>query len=199
MISNVGSINAIIDKNFEAVNNLESATAAGQNGLSEVITLVKTIEEKSADLLEMSKMIDQIAKQTDLLSMNAAIEAAHAGDAGKGFAVVASEIRKLAENSSKETKAIDDVLKNMKSLIDSISEKTDVVSTEFTKIVDLSGIVKTQEDQIHDAMAEQNAGGTMLLNALKKMKESQHAVNDATEHLRSETEEIMRAMRNLEV
>ena len=199
MISNVGSINAIIDKNFEAVNNLESATAAGQNGLSEVITLVKTIEEKSADLLEMSKMIDQIAKQTDLLSMNAAIEAAHAGDAGKGFAVVASEIRKLAENSSKETKAIDDVLKNMKSLIDSISEKTDVVSTEFTKIVDLSGLVKTQEDQIHDAMAEQNAGGTMLLNALKKMKESQHAVNDATEHLRSETEEIMRAMRNLEV
>ena len=199
MIGNVSSINSIINKNFKAVNDLEEATSVGQNGLSEVSQLVKTIEEKSSDLLGMSKMIDEIAKQTDLLSMNAAIEAAHAGDAGKGFAVVASEIRKLAENSSKETKAIDDVLQNMKNLIDSISNKTDVVSTEFSKIVSLTGLVKSQEDQIHNAMTEQNEGSKILLNSLTKMKESQQAVHDAEDQLKLETDEIKRAMTNLDV
>ena len=199
MLGNINTINGIIDKNFVIVNELERATAAGKTGLGEVLHLVSTIEDNSKNLLEMSKMIDAIAKQTDLLSMNAAIEAAHAGDAGRGFAVVAGEIRKLAENSSKETKAIDEVLKNMKSLIDSISSKTTVVSKEFDTIVNLSGQVKNQEEQVHNAMTEQNEGSTLLLNSISQMKDAQHEVKVATEKLKEGTAEIKTAMRRLEV
>ena len=199
MLGNISSINAILEKNFQAVKELESATSIGKTGLYEVNSLVSVIEGKSKSLVEMSKMIDQIAKQTDLLSMNAAIEAAHAGDAGKGFAVVAGEIRKLAENSSKETKAIDDVLGNMKDMIDSISKKAQEVSREFDNIVALSGIVKSQEGQVHDAMSEQNKGSTLLLKSIAQMKEAQLAVSQAADQLKTGTDEIRNVMSNLEV
>ena len=199
MLGNISSINTILEKNVQAVKELESATSIGKTGLYEVNSLVSVIEEKSKSLVEMSKMIDQIAKQTDLLSMNAAIEAAHAGDAGKGFAVVAGEIRKLAENSSKETKAIDDVLGNMKDMIDSISKKAQEVSREFDNIVALSGIVKSQEGQVHDAMSEQNKGSTLLLKSIAQMKEAQLAVSQAADQLKTGTDEIRNVMSNLEV
>ena len=161
--------------------------------------LVADMEQRSRDLVEMSTMIDSIAKQTDLLSMNAAIEAAHAGDAGKGFAVVASEIRKLAENSSKETQSINEVLKKMKSLIDKISERTNVVSREFDSIVSLSTKVKTQEDLVHDAVKKQSDGSTLLMTSISQMREVQMALSEAAERLEQEMDEIKVTMKNLEV
>ncbi len=199
MLGNINSINSVITKNFIAVKELEEATLSGKNSLEDVKRIVSEIESHSADLLQMSKMIDEIAKQTDLLSMNAAIEAAHAGEAGKGFAVVAGEIRKLAENSSKETKAIDGILRNMKNLIDSISSKTGEVSKEFDSIITLSGQVRSQEGQVHQAMEEQNAGSTQLLNAISQMKEAQASVASAADQLKTGTEEIKNVMTNLQV
>lgn len=199
MIGNIGSINAILQKNFAAVNELEGATNKGQSSVREINTLVQQIEENSKGLVEMGKTIDSIAAQTNLLSMNAAIEASHAGEAGKGFAVVASEIRKLAESSSKEAKSIDNVLKNMKGLIDTATTKTDDVSKEFENIVKLSAQVKNQEGQVHNAVEEQNNGGSLLLSTMGQMKEAQQAVSDAAEHLKAGTSEVKKTITNLEV
>ena len=199
MIGNIGSINGILQKNFAAVNELEGATGVGQAGLKEVTRLVGEIEESSKGLAEMGKTIDSIAAETNLLSMNAAIEASHAGEAGKGFAVVASEIRKLAESSSKEAKSIDNVLKNMKDLIDSVSGKTDSVSKEFDHIVTLSTQVRQQEGQVHDAVAEQNRGGELLLKTMGSMKEASQAVSTATEQLKVGTAEIKSTISNLAI
>lgn len=199
MIGNIGSINGILQKNFAAVNELEGATSVGQSGLKEVTRMVNEIEESSKGLAEMGKTIDSIAAETNLLSMNAAIEASHAGEAGKGFAVVASEIRKLAESSSKEAKSIDNVLKNMKNLIDSVSGKTDSVSKEFDHIVTLSTQVRQQEGQVHDAVAEQNKGGELLLKTMGSMKEASQAVSTATEQLKVGTAEIKSTIGNLEI
>ena len=199
MIGKIGSINAILEKNFEAVSELEHATNVGQTSLTDVTKIVRQIEDNSSGLLEMSKMIESIAAETNLLSMNAAIEASHAGESGKGFAVVASEIRKLAEDSSKQTKAIDEVLKNMKSLIDKATQKTDEVSGEFSNIVSLSMQVKSQETQVRKAVSEQNSEGEMLLQSISQMREAQKAVSDAAERLRSGTEEVKNTIAALDV
>lgn len=199
MIGNIGAINGILEKNVHAVNDLESATGSGQTKLKQVADMVNQIEESSDGLVEMSRMIDSIASQTNLLSMNAAIEAAHAGESGKGFAVVAQEIRKLAESSSQQVKSIDSVLTNMKSMIDTVSAKTDEVSKEFDHIVDLSSQVKQQEGQVHDAVVRQNDESEILLRTMSDMKKAQEAVSTAANELKTGTAEIKDTITNLSV
>jgi iron only hydrogenase large subunit-like protein len=197
MIANIQSINSILEGNSGTMISLENATKVGQCGIDEVTKLVEEIEQKSKALNEMSLIIQQIANQTNLLSMNAAIEAAHAGESGKGFSVVADEIRKLAESSGSEAKMISDMLKNVNQLINSIFTKTISVQKEIENIVSLSGEVNKQEDIVRNAISEQNEGGQLLLNALQVMKDKTVSVTDSVEYLRNSTEKIKEHIRNM--
>ncbi len=197
MIGNIQSINQILAANEKAVEDLESATVAGRTNVADVNALVGEIEQDSQGLVEMSKMIQQIASQTNLLAMNAAIEAAHAGDVGSGFAVVATEIRKLAENSSTEAKRIAEVLKKVKSRIDSAYGKTVSTQHEFETIVSLSSRVKDQENVVKNAVQEQSEGGKQLLENLAMLRESRQAVSDAAEKLDYGTRMIKETIENL--
>jgi len=131
--------------------------------------------------LEINSVINNIASQTNLLSMNAAIEAAHAGESGKGFAVVAGEIRKLAENSSSQSRTIADMVKKMKGAIDTI---TSSISRVLNRFEDIDGKVKTiseQETEIRGAMEEQETGSKQILEAVTQLKNLTGTVlNDAS-------------------
>ncbi len=191
MLKNIASINTIIENNFVIVNNLEDATNIGRTNLQEVTALVGDIEKESKQLVEMSKVIGQISSQTNLLAMNAAIEAAHAGDFGAGFSVVADEIRKLAEDSGRQAKQIGEVLKSIKQMVDNAYAKAGTVQTEFDSVVSLAGQVKNQELQVKNSMDEQNAGNSLLLSCIAQMRDGTHAVEDAAHALQKDTEEIM--------
>jgi methyl-accepting chemotaxis protein len=110
--------------------------------------------------------MENIASQTNLLSMNAAIEAAHAGETGKGFAVVAGEIRKLAESSRLQSKTIGDVLKKIKASIDKITKSTENVLTKFEAMDSGVKTVVNQEENIRNAMEEQGQGSRQVLNSV---------------------------------
>ena len=197
MIANINSINSILEHNAESVGLLDGATRKGMTGIENVAELVSKIEENSNGLSEMSSVIQKIASQTNLLAMNAAIEAAHAGNSGRGFAVVADEIRKLAENSGSEARKISDVLKNVKQLIDATFKDTGDVQKEFSEVVQLSGTVVEQEQTVRRAISEQNEGGKQLLQAVGSMRELTQTVKKRTEKLLTDTNAIKESILEL--
>ena len=199
MIKAIQSIYTIIDKNFVIVNNLENATGIGRTNLQEVTNLVGEIEKESKQLVEMSKVIGQISSQTNLLAMNAAIEAAHAGEFGAGFSVVADEIRKLAEDSGRQAKQIGEVLKTIKQMVDNAYAKAGTVQQEFDSVVSLAGEVKDQQLEVKNSMDEQNAGNELLLKSIAEMKDGTHSVQDAAKHLKDDATFIMERIIHIHV
>ncbi|MEL3906743.1 MAG: methyl-accepting chemotaxis protein [Treponema sp.] len=121
----------IIQDNFA---NIFKANEIGKTNLSKMTQTISEITARSALLLETNKLITQIAEQTDLLAMNAAIEAAHAGEAGKGFAVVAEEIRNLAEKSSAEADSTGKIIKQITGSIEETASAADILAQSFSDI-----------------------------------------------------------------
>ncbi len=190
MVANIRSITSILNKNAITVTNLSSAANEGKEKIAESVMSADKILQDSAGLLEASSVIQNIAKQTNLLAMNAAIEAAHAGQAGQGFAVVADEIRKLAEDSNKQGKNITHSLKRLQESIKEISESTQTVSASFNTIYDLTDNVQRQEDVIKSAMDEQAEGSEQVLEAVRLMTETTSNVKDGTRTMSNNKDEV---------
>ena len=182
MFANIRMVADNLDKNSENVVALEQASAVNRKDLEIISKAFTDITQQSEGLLEINAVIENIASQTNLLSMNAAIQAAHAGDAGRGFAVVAGEIRKLAEDSSKQSKNIEEMLKRMKNAIDTITKSIKAVLDRFEDIGGKVQTISNQEAEIRNAMQEQESGSRQILDAITKLKELTGIVNnDASE------------------
>jgi methyl-accepting chemotaxis protein len=190
MIANIRSVSETLSKNAENVKTLKESSVVGHSSLNEVAADIRGIAEESESLLEINSVMRNIASQTNLLSMNAAIEAAHAGNSGKGFAVVADEIRKLAENSSQQSKIIGTVLKKIKESIDKITRSTESVMNKFSAIEDSVKIVAEQEGNIFNAMTEQGAGSSQILQAIAQ-------VNDITSQVKADARKLVEAAAKL--
>jgi methyl-accepting chemotaxis protein len=198
MLANIASVTKTLMANMENVRRLSQASDVGRTGLQEVSTDIQEIAKESEGLLEITAVMDGIASQTNLLSMNAAIEAAHAGESGKGFAVVAGEIRKLAESSSEQSNTIASVLKKIKESIDKIATSTDAVLERFEAIDRSVKIVSDQEEQVRGAMEEQGTGSKQILEYIGKLNDISQIIKEDSGEMRAGSREILIESKNLE-
>jgi methyl-accepting chemotaxis protein len=171
MTANIHSVTKTLVENSKNIDALTEASENGKTGLNTVAEKILEIAKDSEGLLEINSVMNNIASQTNLLSMNAAIEAAHAGEAGKGFAVVADEIRKLAESSGKQSKTTAVMLKKIKASIDSITKSSNDVLARFEVIDTGVRTVSEHELNIRNAMEEQEAGGLQILESRSRLKD----------------------------
>ena len=185
MVANIASITQTLDKTNDVIKNLATATADGKETISGSTAVTQKIAEESGSLLEASSVIQHIASQTNLLAMNAAIEAAHAGEAGKGFAVVADEIRKLAEESSVQGKSITATLKSLSGEIETLSDSSKTAGEKFNAIFSLSEQVKDMSSRLMEAMKEQENGSREVLGAIK-------TINTVTTEVKADSGEMLR-------
>jgi methyl-accepting chemotaxis protein len=198
MLANIQSVTQTLVKNAENVKDLTEASEVGRTGLQDVAADIQEISRESEGLLEINAVMENIASQTNLLSMNAAIEAAHAGEAGKGFAVDADEIRKLAESSGEQSKTISTVLKKIKESIDKIIKSADGVLNKFEAIDTGVRTVADQEENIRNAMEEQSEGSKQILEAISQLNDVTQQVKGGSIEMLEGSKEVIQEGKNLE-
>ncbi|HNY22003.1 MAG TPA: methyl-accepting chemotaxis protein [Treponemataceae bacterium] len=198
MVSNINSISVNLDRAGGSFEYLLGASSNGRDSMQNVIELVKDVSHQSEHLVETNEIIDAIASQTNLLAMNAAIEAAHAGEAGKGFSVVADEIRKLAESSSEQSKVIEGELKNVvttiSTIVDASAKADDAFGAVATQIKEANGLIQ----EIRMAMKEQNEGSQQVLEALEEIQNITVQIRDGSMEMNQGAAMILKEMARLE-
>jgi len=197
MLANIRSVTETLVKNTNNINSLAGSSEAGRTDLQKVSQDIQEIARESEGLLEINSVMQNIASQTNLLSMNAAIEAAHAGESGRGFAVVADEIRKLAENSGKQSKIISAVLKKIKTSIDAITKSTGIVLERFGTIEHEVDTVSSQETHIRNAMEEQKVGSRHILDAVTRLNEITGEVKSSSSQMAATSREVLQQSKRL--
>jgi methyl-accepting chemotaxis protein len=198
MMGNITAVSATMEHLHDNFAELKDVTMVGKNKLKSFTEKVLMISEQSANLMETNNTIASISSQTNLLAMNAAIEAAHAGTSGSGFSVVADEIRKLAEQSAKQSHETSSKLKDIKRIIDELVQASSETESSFSSILDGITNVDTLESQVSLAMAEQNTGSQHILTAIEGLKTVSTQVTETSLEMSKKAGSVQETMKELQ-
>ncbi len=197
MVANIKSVTDNVENASREIAGLVAASDKGQEMLASTLSMIRTITEQSDALQSANTIISDLAERTNLLAMNAAIEAAHAGESGRGFAVVASEIRTLAVNSNEQSSSIRERLREINTAIEEVSAQSNVVDQAFSDVSKRIGIVTDINGQVHNAMQEQSEGSRQILAALEEITSSTTDVQDRANDMRQRSIGVQTGMDEL--
>ena len=194
----ITNIASMLKANNQLIKTLVSKTVTGKEGARTTNQVISQIAERSDSLLEASLVIQNIASQTNLLAMNAAIEAAHAGESGKGFAVVADEIRKLAEESNMQGKQIALVLKETIEVIKNLIVAGSGAEKVFDEVHALTRDISSREDLIEKELKEQTKGTNIARDVMQTIQDAGAGIKDGSSEMLDGNNAVLNEMKKLD-
>ena len=197
MAENTNQINELIKQAKQLSKNLSDSSEAGSAEVQKTELVINSVSEKSKQMSEVIQVIQQVASQTNLLAMNAAIEAAHAGEAGQGFSVVADEIRKLAESTQSQAKSIKDLIIEITKAIQNGSSSMQDTKAMFYKIQEEIVTQTNVVENIAQTMEIQSTGTDEILSTTNRISQNIQSVNDLIKNQANYTEEITEGIKDV--
>jgi len=195
----IKTIRLVVDSTIETTGTLSASSETGKKMLFKLTEELYQITEQSETLLKANNAIIDITAQTNILAMNAAIEAAHAGEAGKGFAVVAGEVRKLAELSGKESESISAQIIKMEQTITRIETVSKETVSAMNIIFNMIKTLDTSFAKVNHAVEEQASGSARTLSILRNVQKMTEDVKTGAEAMNKRSAEIHNDMDKLRV
>ena len=193
----IKSVDSNVNEIISEYKLLVKEATEGQSQQNSVTKQIGNIAQQSEHLLSANASISSIAKQTNLLAMNAAIEASHAGEAGKGFAVVAGEIRTLAETSAKQSDSISHLLQSITDAISGIVESSNKSALNFASVAEKIKHLEELIDQVQSGMNDQRHGAENILNSMLTLEGTTSDITSASSHMKGESEHVFEGIRAL--
>lgn len=184
MVASIETENQTMKRLNDYVENLKDTAKDGETRIDHAASQIDQVAKMSESLQEANAIIAEIADQTGLLAMNAAIEAAHAGEAGRGFSVVADEIGKLAERASEQSIQIGQELNKVTDSIHVSVDSSKDAAMAFGHMTLIINDVRKLQLELKSAVEEQSVGGKQILEALKMMQGITQQVVDGSENIK---------------